>query len=139
MFAERVRDHRPCAEAVLAGVRQVLLDAPCSGLGTIRRHPELKWRSRQEDIERLGPLQEGLLREAAGLCKIGGLIVYSVCTMSRRETDEVIDRVCGRAHLEPEDGPEWLNQWKTKTGQYKTRPHLDGLDGFFLMRLRKRS
>jgi 16S rRNA (cytosine967-C5)-methyltransferase len=118
---------------------RVLVDAPCSGLGTLRRHPDLKWRVTPETVARLSETQKSLLRNGLGLCKNGGLVVYSVCTFTRQETIEVVDSVLSEGVCEAEDGPEWFAQWKTAQGQYQTSP-LDGvLDGFFLMRLRKRS
>ena len=125
--------------AVQPGFDKVLLDAPCTGLGTIRRHPDLKWRVTPHDVDELAALQEALLRSAIGLCKNGGLIVYSVCTFTQRETRDVIDRILRDALVVPEDGPEWMNPWKQDLGTYRTFPHRGGLDGFFLTRLRKQS
>jgi 16S rRNA (cytosine967-C5)-methyltransferase len=117
---------------------RILVDAPCSGLGTLRRNPDLKWRIEPGDVARLADLQCALLRSAAQLCKNAGVIVYSVCTITREETEEVVGQILNEGIVEPEDGPEWLNQWKSGTGRYETMPSRDGLDGFFLMRLRKR-
>jgi len=125
--------HAPLAP----GFDRVLLDAPCSGLGTLRRHPDLKWRVAREDLARLAELQRGLLREAVRLCKNDGLIVYSVCTFSRQETDDVIQPILAEGRVKPEDGPSWLSQWREAWGQYRILPQKEGLDGFFLMRLRK--
>ncbi|NIA13195.1 MAG: 16S rRNA (cytosine(967)-C(5))-methyltransferase RsmB [Nitrospiraceae bacterium] len=118
---------------------RVLVDAPCTGLGTLRRHPELKWRVTAEQAESLARLQVDLLRSAVRLCKNGGLVVYSVCTFTREETGDVVRAVLDAENVEPEDGPEWLNQWKTKPGEYRILPESGGLDGFFLTRLRKGS
>ncbi len=116
---------------------RVLVDAPCSGLGTLRRHPDLKWRTGPEEFETLGVAQEALLRSAIRLCKNGGLIVYSVCTFSQRETEHVFRTIAGEGFVQPEDGPKWLEEWKIGPGQYQTLPHRAGMDGFYLMRLRK--
>ncbi|MBI4560153.1 MAG: 16S rRNA (cytosine(967)-C(5))-methyltransferase RsmB [Candidatus Hydrogenedentes bacterium] len=121
------------------GFDRILVDAPCSGLGTLRRHPDLKWRLRPEDPAELAELQRALLRTAIRLCKNGGRIVYSVCTFTREETEEVVGHVLEHEEVDLEDGPEWLNQWRMERGQYQTLPQRDGLDGFFLTRLRKRS
>ncbi len=118
---------------------RVLLDAPCSGLGTLRRNPDLKRRIEPNDVERLAELQRTLLRSAVRLCKNAGVIVYSVCTMTREETEDVVEQILDEGAVEPEDGPEWLNQWKKATGRYETLPSRDGLDGFYLTRLRKLS
>jgi len=117
---------------------RVLVDAPCSGLGTLRRHPDLKWRAGPHDFETLAVRQEALLRSAVGLCKNGGVVVYAVCAFSRRETVQVIESILKTLPVEPENGPEWLSQWQLNVGQYRTLPQQDGLDGFFLTRLRKR-
>jgi len=118
---------------------RVLVDAPCTGLGTLRRHPDLKWRTTPEARARLARVQLELLRCGIGLCKNGGLVVYSVCTFSQTETHAVVDAISKTERVTPEDGPEWLNQWKISKGRYRTLPTNAGLDGFFLTRLRKAS
>lgn len=117
----------------------VLLDAPCSGLGTLRRHPDLKYRIDEGAIARLAALQGKLLRTAIRLCKNGGCIVYAVCTFTPEETREVVRAAREECPVEFEDGPEWMLSWRLETGQYQTRPHAEDLDGFFLTRFRKRS
>ena len=132
-----------CADGVHApfcgGFDRVLVDAPCSGLGTIRRHPDLKLRLAPDMFARLAALQLDLLRAGVALCKNGGLIVYSVCTISREETRDVVKNILGEGAVSLEDGPEWFQEWRIGTGQYQTLPHRAGLDGFFLTRFRKRS
>lgn len=118
---------------------RVLVDAPCSGLGTLRRHPDIKVRMSPEIIRRLAEQQRALLRSGVDLCKNGGCIVYSVCTFSRQETDEVVHSVLDDGLVELEDGPEWLSPWKESQGKYRTYPSEGVLDGFFLTRLRKAS
>lgn len=117
---------------------RVLVDAPCSGLGTLRRHPDLKWRIEPGDIDRLASLQVELLRSAVDLCKNGGLVVYSVCTFTPAETTGVAETVIQSGDIAPEEGPEWLSEWQISPGQYRILPEKEGLDGFFLIRLRKR-
>jgi 16S rRNA (cytosine967-C5)-methyltransferase len=117
----------------------VLLDAPCSGLGTLRRHPELKLRIQPEDIDRLAALQGDLLRSALALCKNGGRVVYSVCTFTPQETVDVVQSVLAEGGVGLEDGPEFLEPWKIAPGQYRTANPHPALDGFFLTRLRKLS
>lgn len=121
------------------GFDGVLVDAPCSGLGTLRRHPDLKWRVHEDTPGRLQEQQLALLRAAIRLCKIGGLVVYAVCTFSREETEEVARAIFASEAVRPEDGPEWLVPWKVDVGQYRVLPEKEGLDGFYLMRLRKAS
>jgi 16S rRNA (cytosine967-C5)-methyltransferase len=132
-----------CADGVRppfrTGFDRVLADAPCSGLGTLRRHPDIKWRMSPEAISRLAELQVSLLRSAVQLCKNGGLVVYSVCTFSKQETQDVVQTVCHDGQVELEDGPEWLQPWKIAKGQYRMLPSAEAWDGFFLTRFRKAS
>ena len=74
----------------LAGkIDRVLVDAPCSGLGTLRRNPDLKWRQSPKALEELGEKQRAILASAARLVKPGGRLVYATCSLLRRENDEV--------------------------------------------------
>ena len=115
----------------------VLLDAPCSGLGTLRRHPEIKWRRRPEDVARLAALQRELIAGVAPLVKPGGLLVYAVCTRTRDETTDVVGALLEshpRFVVEPARGP-----CVDTDGCLRTAPHRHGLDGFFAARLRARA
>ena len=116
---------------------KILVDAPCSGLGTIRRHPDIKDNIKPMDIQRLAHQQLRLLRSAIALCKNNGIVVYSVCTITLEETQEVVQTLLDEGLVQCEDGPEFLDTWKIKTGQYRTLPVKGALDGFFLTRLRK--
>ena len=119
------------------GFDRILVDAPCSGLGALRRRPDLKWRITETAPARMAALQADLLRSAVQLCKNGGVVVYSVCTFTREETDGVRDACLAEGGVVAEDGPEWMSPWRTRPGTYRTDP-LDGpLDGFYLTRLRK--
>ncbi|HEX6698487.1 MAG TPA: transcription antitermination factor NusB [Solirubrobacteraceae bacterium] len=89
---------------------RVLLDPPCSGLGTLRSHPDLRWRTSPEAVERLAAEQDVLLASARRALAPGGALVYSVCTLSPREERLV-----------------------TATVQ-RTFPHVDGTDGFYIAR-----
>ncbi len=116
---------------------KVLLDAPCSGLGTIRRNPDLKYNMNKESVIRLAILQKKLLNEAIRICKKHGTIVYSVCTFTEEETKKVVEPFITSKKVLPIDGPELLNQWKTTTGIYQTLPTKSLWDGFFLTILQK--
>lgn len=70
----------------------VFVDAPCSGLGTLRRHPEIRWRVSQRDIDALARLNEDILLEAARVTKTGGLLTYATCTVTRAENERVVER-----------------------------------------------
>ncbi|MCX8065629.1 MAG: 16S rRNA (cytosine(967)-C(5))-methyltransferase RsmB [Candidatus Hydrogenedentes bacterium] len=116
---------------------KVILDAPCSGLGTIRRNPDLKYNASKESVIRLAILQKKLLGEAIRICRKGGIIVYSVCTFTEEETRKVVESFINHNKVLPIDGPELLEQWKIGTGTYQTLPTKNLLDGFFLTILQK--
>jgi len=121
----------------------VLLDAPCSGLGTLRQHPEIRWRRDPAHVEELAELQAELLRAAAGHVRPGGALVYATCALGRRENDEVVGRFLAeqpdfgvadaRRHL-----PGAAARLVDECGFLRTYPHRHGLDGFFAARLRRR-
>jgi 16S rRNA (cytosine967-C5)-methyltransferase len=115
--------------AVREGFDRVLVDAPCSGIGSARRRPELLWRADKRDLSALARLQVGIATAAAGLLRPGGRLVYSVCTFPRAETDAVCDALLRRVPalepvaLEGPDGPaERIRLW----------PHIHGTDAMFL-------
>lgn len=133
-----------CGDALAAPFEEgsfdrVLVDAPCSGLGTLRRHPEIKWRVSRETPALLAETQVAMLRKALQLCKNGGLVVYSVCTPTPEETTGVVETVLADGGSMAEDGPEHFNSWKTAQGQYQTSPENGAWDAFYLMRFRKQS
>ncbi len=136
--------HTVCADGLEPPFREavfdvVLVDAPCSGLGTLRRHPEIKWRTEEALPARLAEGQRAMLRKAVEVCKNGGLIVYSVCTLTPEETTDVVSDIAGGGVCLLEDGPESFDTWKIAQGQYQTNPADAAWDGFFLTRFRKRS
>jgi 16S rRNA (cytosine967-C5)-methyltransferase len=117
----------------------VLLDAPCSGLGTLRRHPEVKLRRTPGDVDRLAQLQSRLLASVQRYVKPDGLLVYAVCTLTPEECDEQVDRFLRefpRFRLEgPPEG--WLHaDCLDARGCLLTLPEKTGADGFFAARLR---
>ncbi|MBV8217849.1 MAG: RsmB/NOP family class I SAM-dependent RNA methyltransferase [Solirubrobacterales bacterium] len=106
---------------------RILVDPPCSGLGTLQSRPDIRWRRRPGGIAELAALQAPILAAAAKSLALGGTLVYSVCTISRAEGDEVIEAFLG------EHGDYSLEQ------QVQLLPHRDGTDGFFVARLRRAS
>jgi 16S rRNA (cytosine967-C5)-methyltransferase len=120
----------------------VLVDAPCSGLGTLRRHPELRWRRQAADVERLAALQRELLAALAPRVRPGGALVYAVCTLTEAETNDVVSgflsthpdfhTVDARRLLPPSAAP-----LVTTSGALQTLPHRHDLDGFFAVRLER--
>ena len=99
---------------------KVLVDAPCSGTGTLRRNPEIRWRLSQDDIPMLAEQQKRILRNALEMLKPGGRLVYSTCSVEPEENEEVIAE-CR------------LRLLKT----IRTWPHRDGCDGFFIATFEK--
>lgn len=123
--------------------QRVLLDAPCSGLGVIRRKGDLKWRRRPEDIASLSLLQRQLLRSAFQALDSGGVLLYSACTTEPEETTGVIDGFLAEeplAQLAPLSPflPQELSTDEKTTGQITLCPVQHDLDGFFLARIRKK-
>lgn len=80
----------------VVGVSKILLDAPCTGLGLLHRHPELRWRKHPEDIPRLAALQTELLEAAVKAVSPGGTVVYSTCSTARQENETQIELVLSR-------------------------------------------
>jgi 16S rRNA (cytosine967-C5)-methyltransferase len=120
----------------------VLADAPCSGLGTLRRHPELRWRRAPEDLPRLAALQRELLDGVAPLVAAGGVLVYAVCTPLGAETDDVVaDFLASNRDFALEPAAPFLpaaaRHLVTAGGALRTWPHRDDLDAFFAVRLRR--
>jgi 16S rRNA (cytosine967-C5)-methyltransferase len=106
---------------------RVLIDPPCSGLGTLQSRPDLRWRVNPERIAALATGQARILRAGAIATRSGGTLVYSVCTISRAESDDVVDAFLS-AH------PDFVAE-----GPYRrTAPDRDGTDGFFIARLHRR-
>jgi 16S rRNA (cytosine967-C5)-methyltransferase len=120
-----------------------LVDAPCSNLGTLRRRPEARWRHGPEELERLAALQLELLEAAVAAVRPGGHVLYSVCTWTGAETDEVVDAALARhPELQPAPlaGPAALGGAGGPALPPTRRqfwPHRHGSDGIFIARLRK--
>jgi 16S rRNA (cytosine967-C5)-methyltransferase len=104
---------------------RVLVDPPCSGLGTLQSRPDLCWRTRPEAIGELAALQARILAAGAQALRPGGLLVYSVCTISRAEGEDLVDGFL----LEHGDF--------TAERRVQLLPHRDGTDGFFIARIRR--
>ncbi len=124
----------------LAGkIDRVLVDAPCSGLGTLRRHPDLKWRQTEKTVAELAAMQTAILQSASRLLKAGGRLVYATCSLLPQE-NEAVALAFSQAHPEftALDVGELLSQFKVDdaatlcSGPYlRLWPHRHGTDGFF--------
>jgi len=117
----------------------VLLDAPCSGLGTLASRADLRWRRRAADIARLAALQGSLLARAAAAVRPGGALTYAVCTVTRAETLDVVDGLLRGGGWAADDlGLEWPGLGHPDAGGYLlVLPPDDGSTGFFVARLRR--
>lgn len=124
----------------------VLVDAPCSGLGTVRRRPEIKWRATPDDLPRHAETQRAILAGSAGATRPGGLLVYSVCSLEPEEGPQVIEAfLAGHPEFAREPMPEGFPRLlsgrpveQTAVGEVRLLPHRHDTDGFFLARLRRR-
>ena len=120
----------------------VLVDAPCSGLGTLRAHPEIRWRRQPADLEQLAARQQAILAGAAALVRPGGRLVYATCTIAAIENERVVESFLAqspgfriadaRPHLPPAAAP-----LVDASGALRTAPDQGGLDGFYAVRLER--
>lgn len=122
---------------------RVLVDVPCTGLGTLRRNPDIKWQVKERDIWRLAALQKEILRQAAPMVKEGGAIVYSTCTLTNEENEEVIEAFLAEQEAFAIENaaaflPNGGNQLVDEKGFLRTFPHRHRTDGFFAARLQRR-
>ncbi|MDQ1519989.1 MAG: rRNA (cytosine967-C5)-methyltransferase, partial [Actinomycetota bacterium] len=117
-----------------SGFDRVLLDAPCSGLGVLRRRPEARWRITRNDVDELAVLQRALLGAAATLVRSGGRLVYSVCTVSEQETIAIdqwaVEALPAFHALDPPGAP-----WRPHGRGGLLLPHDAGTDGMFVLAL----
>jgi 16S rRNA (cytosine967-C5)-methyltransferase len=121
----------------------VLVDAPCSGTGTLRRHPEIRWRLRPEDLPDLATRQRRLLDVAATLVRPGGRLVYSVCSLEPEEGDDVVASFLAE-HAEfvrADPRPALSASARKRVGAdlaLRTTPADSEMDGFYAALLKKR-
>jgi 16S rRNA (cytosine967-C5)-methyltransferase len=137
LFSESLADYASHCQTQYDGI---LIDSPCSGLGVIRRHPDIRWNRTMKDLNQFSTTQKNLLHQAAPLVREGGFMVYVTCSTSVIENEQVIDAFLGRHPEFSLDQPEYdttLQPFFT-SGYLQTLPH-QGLDGFFAARLRKKT
>ncbi|CAA9489159.1 MAG: 16S rRNA (cytosine(967)-C(5))-methyltransferase [uncultured Solirubrobacteraceae bacterium] len=122
------------------GYDRVLVDPPCSDLGTLASRPDARWRKTPEQVERLAVTQAAILRAGARAVKPGGVLVYSTCTISPDENERLVQAFLD---AQPEFGADDLGsdlpvwQHPTVPSFLQTLPHRDGTEGFFIARLRR--
>lgn len=125
-----------------ASFDRILVDAPCSGLGTLRAHPEIRWRRTPADVARLAIRQRHILDAVTPLLRPGGVLVYSTCTLTDEENEGVVGAWLAdhpRVRRERADDvlPASARMLVDETGALRTLPHRHGLDGFFAVRVRR--
>jgi 16S rRNA (cytosine967-C5)-methyltransferase len=117
---------------------RVLVDAPCSGTGTLARNPEIKWRLQPGELDRLSKIQAAILKNALATLTPGGRLVYVTCSLEAEENENVVEallaaypgfRLLGKEELAREF-PAWTELFDA-SGYFRTRPDLHGMDGFF--------
>ncbi|HEU4683921.1 MAG TPA: 16S rRNA (cytosine(967)-C(5))-methyltransferase RsmB [Nitrospira sp.] len=121
---------------------RIMVDAPCSGLGVLRRHPEAKWRKRADAFSRHQRVQLQILDAVAPCLRRGGVLVYSTCSTEREENEEVIAQFCrNHADFRRESVSPWLpssaRRFLTAQGDLSTRDNQESMDGFYAARLVK--
>lgn len=122
-----------------AGYDRVLVDAPCSGLGALRRRPEARWRKAESDIAELAPLQFELLESALHLVRPGGVVIYSTCSPDLRETRDIVDRAVTELGAVELDAHALIPDMGD-TGRFHSVqmwPHRHGTDAMFFAALRR--
>ncbi len=121
---------------------RVLVDAPCSGSGTLRRRPEIALRRTENDLAQLRELQLAITLRASERVKPGGVLVYAVCSVLREESEDIVAELLTRQPLlEPAalDAPLLATVDPTALGQVRLMPHIHGTDGYFIAMFRARS
>lgn len=127
---------------------RVLIDAPCTGTGTFRRNPDLKWRLSPQELDRINAIQKSVLEQASRLVKKGGRVVYATCSMLKRENQDVVEAflaahpdwvlVPAREVLEAQKIDLGREQWERFGDYFQMLPHVNQTDGFFAAVLERR-
>jgi len=117
---------------------RVLLDAPCSGTGTLRRNPEIRYRLKAEDIVVLAAQQTRMLSNAARVVRPGGRLLYSTCSVEPEENEQVVNTFLKDAAEFEKAEPRVPSQLITSESHVRTWPHRDGCDGFFFTSFERR-
>lgn len=115
---------------------KILVDSPCSGLGIISKHPDIKWTRTEEDVDELSELQAKILANSAELLAPGGVLLYVTCTISRQENEDIVEnflQTYPRIELRnlKETAPEWATELVDEEGFFRSFPNLHGIEGFF--------
>jgi 16S rRNA (cytosine967-C5)-methyltransferase len=121
---------------------RILLDAPCSGIGVIRRNPDIKWRTSKKNLLRFKSRQFALLENLSQLVSASGVLVYAVCSPEPEENEAVVNDFL-KKHTEfvidkhIEGLPDKMVSIMTSNGFFKMFPHFSQMDGFSFVRLQR--
>jgi 16S rRNA (cytosine967-C5)-methyltransferase len=119
---------------------RVLVDAPCSGLGVADGRPDLRWHTTPDSIASLNHTQHALLARAASIVQPGGRVVYSTCTLTRSECEDIVAQAISSGILEPDPldaAVAALPEVVVSAHELRTWPHIHGIDGFYIASLRR--
>jgi 16S rRNA (cytosine967-C5)-methyltransferase len=124
------------------GFDRILVDPPCSGLGTLWRNPDIKWKRKESELSTFRDIQRAILHHVAPCMRRGGSLVYGTCTLTREENEEVVaEFIAKHRGFEVEDLsrilPQALKPLTGKDGFFRSFPHRHGMDGFFAARLKR--
>ncbi len=137
-----VHDARRALESLELTLDAVLVDAPCSGLGVIADKPDIKYRLTEANLNELVPLQKDILAACATHVKVGGLLVYSTCTILPEENEKQVRAfLAEHPEFEPDTDASYLPEKYrplVKDGMLQLLQHRDGLEGFFIARMRRK-
>jgi 16S rRNA (cytosine967-C5)-methyltransferase len=135
----KLLDAREVGELYAGQADRVLVDAPCSGLGVLRRKPDARWNKTPEQLAELPPLQLEILSSAARAVKPGGVLVYSTCTILREENQAVVEAfLAAQPDFFLEKTGHFLPGKPREDAMVQLLPQRDGTDGFFIARLRRK-
>jgi 16S rRNA (cytosine967-C5)-methyltransferase len=124
----------------VAGARNVLIDVPCSGTGTLGRHPDSRWRLQAEDLAKLVELQQRVVDAAAEIVRPGGLLVYATCSLEPEENQEQVEALLRRRNdfvLEPPPAGAVDRELLASDGSLRILPQRHSMDGAYAARLRR--
>ncbi len=138
-----LQDGTVCNEAFIGSFDRVLVDAPCSGLGIMKRKPDIRYNKEVADLEDIAQIQRAILTQAVKYLKPDGILVYSTCTISKEENEEMVAFMLRELGLElmpiVDTIPKLLQKEVQQESMIQILPHIAGTDGFFIAGLRKRS
>jgi 16S rRNA (cytosine967-C5)-methyltransferase len=140
---EKLKDSAVYDESLAESADKVLVDAPCSGLGLIRKKPEIKWNIKPLDFKSLASIQRSILLNASKYVKHGGNIVYSTCTITKEENEEIVDWfIKGNKDFEmvniTSHVPQKFISDTCNMGYIKLFPNIQDTDGFFIAKFRRK-